>query len=88
MTGDQSSTNETLSAALATAEARAERAEKEAANLAAKLAVLSGYTVDDWRQPDFWQTVIHPEDREMALACSRRCSRACRPRARASSSST
>ncbi len=32
---------------------------------------MSGYTVEEWRQPNFWLELIHPDDREAALATSR-----------------
>ena len=31
---------------------------------------LSGYTADEWKQPNFWVELIHPEDRAEALATS------------------
>lgn len=32
---------------------------------------MSGYTPDEWKQPNFWLELVHPEDREGALADTR-----------------
>jgi PAS domain S-box-containing protein len=36
-----------------------------------QIEALSGYAPDEWKQPGFWLTLVHPEDREMAEAASR-----------------
>jgi PAS domain S-box-containing protein len=33
--------------------------------------VVTGYDLDDLREPEFWQSLIHPEDRERVLAAQR-----------------
>ncbi|MDC0722329.1 PAS domain-containing protein [Nannocystis bainbridge] len=32
-----------------------------------RIHAMSGYSVDEWKQPNFWVELIHPEDREQAL---------------------
>jgi PAS domain S-box-containing protein len=36
---------------------------------------LFGYTAEESQRPDFWQTLIHPDDRERVLAENERCDR-------------
>jgi PAS domain S-box-containing protein len=36
---------------------------------------LLGYTTEEAMQPDFWKTLLHPEDRERVLADNERCDR-------------
>jgi PAS domain S-box-containing protein len=40
---------------------------------------LLGYTPEETIQPDFWKTVIHPDDRERVLAENERCDRTGEP---------
>jgi PAS domain S-box-containing protein len=40
---------------------------------------LLGFTVEETMQPDFWKTVIHPDDRERVLAENERCERTGEP---------
>jgi PAS domain S-box-containing protein len=34
--------------------------------------VMLGYRVDEWRSPGFWETRVHPHDRERVMAATRR----------------
>ncbi len=36
---------------------------------------LLGYTDEETMQPDFWKSVLHPDDRERILAENERCDR-------------
>jgi PAS domain S-box-containing protein len=40
---------------------------------------LSGYTNEESQRPDFWQSVLHPDDRERVLAENERCDRTGEP---------
>jgi len=40
---------------------------------------LFGYTDEETMRPDFWQTLIHPDDRERVLAANERCDRTGEP---------
>lgn len=40
--------------------------------VSAMIEPLSGYTADQWKQPNFWLELIHPEDRPGALEASGR----------------
>jgi PAS domain S-box-containing protein len=40
---------------------------------------LFGYTDEETMQPDFWQTLVHPDDREWVLAENERCDRTGEP---------
>jgi PAS domain S-box-containing protein len=35
-----------------------------------KIFPLSGYTADDWRKPNFWLEIVHPDDRAQAMTAS------------------
>lgn len=36
-----------------------------------------GYPAEDWLEPDFWQSIIHPDDRDSALATCTEATQAC-----------
>jgi PAS domain S-box-containing protein len=35
-----------------------------------KISALSGYTPDEWQQPNFWLDIVHPDDRTQAMTAS------------------